>query len=291
MTSIYEKLFGKRGATVMANPAAEATLSLPDALAPYAEAIRATEQEIINAGFSPDQPLTVGGSQLGGLPWWPKSEPYPTGSSGAPLFLLAQIDLADLPALAPLPRSGLLQVFIGNDDLYGCNVDNVLAPTAFRCVLHRDTSAQRLTAFDALEKDWARQQMLPLDDPLIGRPLRFAPSRMPVDTSDYRFEALLPDIAASEELSELYFEWKLQELDISAIRLGGYPTFTQDDPRKWRTHENYKHYEAIGDFSLLTIDTTDGIMWGDSGAAQFLAQAADLERGDVARVVYNWDCL
>ena len=46
----------------------------------------------------------------------------------------------------------------------------------------------------------------------------------------------------------------------------------------------------IGDFALLTVGTTDGVMWGDSGVGQFLIHEDDLRRRDFSRVVYNWDC-
>lgn len=291
MTDIYKWLFGKRGKDAMTDVASVSTLSLPDVLAPYADAIRATELPILAAEYLAEPPGSRTASQLGGLPWWPKDMPYPVSPSGAPLFLLAQIDLAELPPFEPLPRHGLLQFFIANDDLYGCNLDNLLEAKGFRCVLHEDTRGPQLTDFAGLERAWADQQMLPLDAPLEARALRFMPARMPVDTSDYRFDRLLPEIAADETLTEAYFEWKTAELDIPAIRIGGYPTFTQDDPRTWRDHEKYGHHAAIGDFTLLTVDTTDGIMWGDSGAAQFLAHASDIAAGDVSKVVYNWDCL
>jgi uncharacterized protein YwqG len=38
------------------------------------------------------------------------------------------------------------------------------------------------------------------------------------------------------------------------------------------------------------VDTTDGVMWGDSGVAQFLMQEDDLRRLDFSKVHYNWDC-
>ena len=112
----------------------------------------------------------------------------------------------------------------------------------------------------------------------------FTLDQMVCDITDYRFAAMLPAIAADEELLTAYAEWTCDEAAVAAIRLGGYPTFTQQDPRSSPAHAN------LGDTSLLTLDTTAGIMWGDSGAAQFMMRQSDLEARDFSRVAYNWDC-
>jgi uncharacterized protein YwqG len=105
-----------------------------------------------------------------------------------------------------------------------------------------------------------------------------------VDITDYRFERLLPAIAADEDLLEAFADWTSEEAAVAAIRLGGYATFTQEDPR------TYAHFSGMGDTTLLTIDSTTGVMWGDAGAAQFLMHEEDLRRRDFSRVVYSWDC-
>ncbi len=48
-------------------------------------------------------------------------------------------------------------------------------------------------------------------------------------------------------------------------KIGGYPFFTQTDPREWE--EKYQQHDIL----LLQIDTDDSlnIMWGDSGVANF----------------------
>jgi uncharacterized protein YwqG len=43
---------------------------------------------------------------------------------------------------------------------------------------------------------------------------------------------------------------------------------------------------------LFQMDTDDevGIMWGDSGVANFFIIEEDLKNKDFSRVLYNWDC-
>lgn len=120
----------------------------------------------------------------------------------------------------------------------------------------------------------------PLEDPLTPIALTFRLSSMTVDSTDYRMEKLLPAIFRDGAKLDAYHD----KQQTPPIRLGGYPTFTQDDPRF------HSEPGAIGDFALLTVDTTDGIMWGDSGVGQFLIHEDDLRRRDFSRVVYNWDC-
>ena len=121
----------------------------------------------------------------------------------------------------------------------------------------------------------------PLEEPLQARSLVFQLDTMPVDRGDYRFATLLREIAADDHLTELYGEtfWA------PFMRLGGYPTFTQEDPRVDRSGP------ALGDVSLLTVDTWEGIMWGDSGVAQFFIHEHDLRSRNFSRVAYHWDCL
>ena len=69
-------------------------------------------------------------------------------------------------------------------------------------------------------------------------------------------------------------------------KIGGYPLFTQWDPREG-TNEDHK-------ILLLQIDTDQfngkEIIWGDSRVANFFITTHDLETLNFSRVLYNWDC-
>ena len=278
MTDIYKWLFGSRGRAAVSHPLPP----LPELLQPYAMAIGATIKPIIAATVIDGPPPGPGSSQLGGRPWWPKGQEFPRGPDGAPLYLLIQINCAELPPLEPFPQTGLLQLFIAPDDLFGANLDDPKAPTGFRCVYHEDLG--RPVDTTSAPRKLAAGSSLPLETPLKPKALTFQLDQMVADLTDYRFEQLLPAIVGDEGLMEAYAEWTSDEAAVSAIRLGGYPTFTQGDPREQAEHA------GIGETMLLTIDTTTGIMWGDAGVAQFFMHDADLRRRDFSRVVYNWDC-
>ena len=274
MVDIYKWLFGERGKAAI-NDLAEDASGL---LAPYLEDIAKTERPIIAMGFGDRIASPSIKSAVGGLPWWPAAETYPHDAKGNPLYLLMQINLAETPPLEPFPRSGLLQFFIAADDLYGCNLDDLRRPEGFRCAYHTDLKQPSLSDFSFLSRE--PKGYLPMEEPSQARALVFRVDRMPVDGTDYRFDKLLPEIAADDTLRDAYFDF----VSPPALRLGGYPTFTQMDPR------GYGVGKELGDFTLLTVDTTDGIMWGDSGVAQFFMHESDLKRRDFSKVVYNWDC-
>ncbi|SUC47704.1 Domain of uncharacterised function (DUF1963) [Providencia stuartii] len=68
-------------------------------------------------------------------------------------------------------------------------------------------------------------------------------------------------------------------------RIGGYPFFTQTDPREYR--------KEIQDYVLLLQIDSDyetGILWGDIGVGNFFIHPEDLKNKDFSKVVYNWDC-
>ena len=78
-------------------------------------------------------------SKFGRLPYWDESMEYPTDSNGNQLILLAQINFE----LTPIgddrfPDKGMLQFFIGTDDLIGCDFDYLTAQNGFRVVYHEN---------------------------------------------------------------------------------------------------------------------------------------------------------
>ena len=66
--------------------------------------------------------------------------------------------------------------------------------------------------------------------------------------------------------------------------LGGYPYFTQDDPRFSRPD-----YAACTRL-LFQMDSSEDILWGDMGVGNFFIAPEDLQQLDFSRVLYTWDC-
>jgi uncharacterized protein YwqG len=69
----------------------------------------------------------------------------------------------------------------------------------------------------------------------------------------------------------------------SGHRLGGYPFFTQEDPRM-----DSSNYDTL----LFQLDSDDeaAIQWGDMGICNFFIHSEKLIKAQFDDVLYNWDC-
>lgn len=229
------------------------------------------------------------GSRLGGPAWLAEGESWPSDPTGVPLEFLAQLDLEDCRSLDGYPRQGLLQFFIGRDDLYGANFDGDLLSGNYlvrhvvpdgRGGLH---APPPLTAVDGL----------PFSEfsPFGGGGVRENGLALEAEPIEDRIDQSVKQ--AEQRVYELY-----QHYDIAALEAwleqpeqerparhhtGGYPAFTQSDI-------SYQAAYADHDHVLLRVTSDDSIMWGDVGEAVFMIRSADLAAGDFAKVAYSWDC-
>lgn len=252
-------------------------------------------------------------SQIGGIGYLPMGETYPTKSDGTPLVLLAQInfkevskqvDISKLPH--PLPKQGILQIYIdGQDDLYGCDLDNYLPNEGYQVRFWQDDTL----AINYKEIKKACEQLkayLNLQDYYLPfninhqYTMSFELSSQSCDTNCYEYNHSAKNI---DELKECdvwnYLEEDLGMDDPDEVlyiydelagsgghQILGYPCFTQTDPREY--HKSLREH-----ILLLQIDTDDhenDIMWGDSGVGNFFIHPDDLARQDFSKLLYNWDC-
>ena len=72
----------------------------------------------------------------------------------------------------------------------------------------------------------------------------------------------------------------------SESKIGGYPYFTQDDPR----HEESKKTVLLFQLDSDDVDGEEAVMWGDCGICNFFISPEDLKKRDFSNVLYNWDC-
>ena len=86
-------------------------------------------------------------SKVGGTPYLPRGEAWPVCSYGAPMTFLAQIDCTQLKDLPDFPHAGLLQFFIGTDDVYGADFDDQIAQLGYQ-VFYRETVDPSVTVAD-----------------------------------------------------------------------------------------------------------------------------------------------
>ena len=71
--------------------------------------------------------------------------------------------------------------------------------------------------------------------------------------------------------------------------MGGYPFFTQIDPREGR--EDLEFLDTL----LFQLDSQmakegDLVLWGDCGVGNFFINQEDLKKKDFSNVMFTWDC-
>lgn len=243
-------------------------------------------------------PQGLTASKFGGLPYWNPAEPYPTDGGGNPCILLAQFDCQQLPPLEGFPRTGLLQFFVSNDGDYGLDFDNQMSQENWRVVYHP-------TVDESITQAMVEELQLPttssehdLELPFTGE---FHLEFELVDTwlgpcSHDDFQQELQKAIVATGLSQPPEGSSLYDIFCEDIYnqmadwneghwLGGYPCFTQDDPRFSRSD-----YAACTNL-LFQMDSSEDILWGDTGVGNFMIAPEDLLQLDFSRVLYNWDCL
>ncbi|MBR1735653.1 MAG: DUF1963 domain-containing protein, partial [Firmicutes bacterium] len=107
-----------------------------------------TEKRTSRTGFKinidwKNKPTSLTQSKFGGMPYWDKKMEYPKGSDGNKLYLLAQINFEEVPENDILPKKGILQFFLGDDDLYGCDFDEPMIQKNFRVVFHKEADNEK----------------------------------------------------------------------------------------------------------------------------------------------------
>lgn len=261
-------------------------------LEPYRAQLEASRRPLARISLQPMARDDLRASKLGGRPYWQGGKPEPIGSDGKPLYLLAQINFSEIPrTLAGFPSQGLLQFFIADNDHYGADFESGHGPEVlsvqrgFRVVYWPDIAAD--PADIPVPPQFHQSPMLP-HDPARPRRMRFETDEEKLSVSDYRFDKLLGGnayaaaeaFAASRKLdADNLFDALWQRNSGSGHKLGGYPYFTQEDPRIQGPME-----------LLLQLDSDDEMMWGDVGVGGFFIAPEDLAKADFSRVMYTWDC-
>lgn len=258
--------------------------------------------------------LSVYASKLGGLPYLPKAHPYPMGKSGAyenrPLRLLMQLNFSELPHVPDFPETGILQIFCSDDDdenVYGMDFDNGTNQNGFRVLYHKeilhDESLLR-TAEDMPVCDG--ESLFPFEGEYLLEASE--PEMCSISLDDYRGHVAMIDWCNSKrtkQISDFYELYSDESEDADALNevweqitemrsnsgthLGGYPYFTQQDPRDTG---KYSEYDTLLFQCDSEYDKEQGIdiLWGDMGVANFFIPGEKLRQLDFSDVLFNWDC-
>ena len=237
---------------------------------------------------------TIFSCKFGGSPYLPPDFEYPCfqkdNGESKPLRLLAQLNFEELPRLPDFPDKGILQFYIadGYDDVLGLDFDNPTSGKGFRVIYHenviRDESALQAPP-DFEDDEFPIQGEYTLDAKL---------SELPMNSNDFRFDEqfmevykrYIPTEKRFVNLPGSYSDKIYDFLGGWGHHIGGYPAFTQSDPRDAGGWEDYT-------ILLLQIDSDskdNSIMWGDCGVANFFISPECLKNRDFSNVLYNWDC-
>lgn len=208
-------------------------------------------------------------SKLGGCPYLEKKEDYPLSGDGRPMMFLAQINFDEMPPLEDFPRTGILQFYVADDDMYG--LDDVCTVRYIESYKKEEGSLLRENPYST---DY--QGYEPFSS--SGK-MTFTQRQMPVSSSVVKFDEMFEDVADAEEMDALY-----DVCDAADSRVGGYPYFVQNSPAYYD--------DGDCDVLLLQLDVDDdcGIMFGDSGNCTFLISREDLLKRDFSNVEYDWQC-
>lgn len=264
-----------------------------------AEVKRRTAAPCWKLTLQPEGPCGLLDSKVGGLPYWDPALPYPTDSQGNKMTLLAQLNFAQLGTEDPLPAQGLLQFFIGQDDVFGIDFDQPDSQKDFRVVYHPEPDpALTLEQIQAL--DLPTHVEADLCTPVIREAAFIAEKTVGyMGPGDCRFEALFreavravtgEDIGGKNEYQ--YFDkadrdYFYDQLSAAGHRLLGYPFFTQYDPREPEGPYDTLLFQLDSD---MAEDRKDLVLWGDCGVGNFFINREDLLRREFSRILYNWDC-
>ncbi len=228
-----------------------------------------------------DEEPSILDNKIGGLPYIPQGEEYPTDIEGNPLALLLQVNLKDIE-LDNYPTSGYLEIFTDKNLNYPCKY--------------------KVRYFES-DKEYKKDlPIVDLKHYLVKKTykikLKKSISYLPV--SDYRFylqmnmllswyvkDYSLDDI--NSYLYELDSNWldKYNLLtDNDSITIGGYPDFRGNDPRINRNDDK--------DECLFKIDSNydnDKVFIGKNGVLNAFINEYDLQEKLFENTLVDWESL
>lgn len=257
----------------------------------YRDKIEATIQPYIEIKLTDNDKPTWWQSKFGGLPYLPKGFEYPKSINGDYLYLLAQINFAEVPHLEGFPDKGILQFYIYDRKLWGFDMSNPTNQDYFRVLYFSDVNLNEdslITDFSFLKQ--SESYGIPVDGCCS---LEFEYKFEPVTAEDYQFNLFDIYDQKNESICEEYWD----KFCSDKHKLGGYANFTQEDPRVYYDKEDEPYIlllQIVSDY--VDLDTKRGkrkvidIIWGDAGIGNFFIKKSALKRLDFSNILYNWDC-
>lgn len=257
---------------------------------------------------SSSEAISLTDSKFGGYPYWISDMSYPVSSTGEKLYLLAQINFEQIESDNELlPKHGILQFFIRDDELCGANFDNPTKQENFRVIYHKKIkdplSIEELQKLEIPSNTTLefKNTMLPS---IYEDKINFTKTVDYISYNSDEFEEYV-----KEAMNNLYgwsigdslysefgregYNYLTEKFDSFSHKMLGCPAFTQSDPRldkkeipEGKKANTKQHYNIL----LFQMNSDGNIMWGDDGIANFFINSEALKNLDFSDVLYNWDC-
>ncbi|PZF74766.1 YwqG family protein [Taibaiella soli] len=249
---------------------------IPAFLAPFQSEIEKRKLDTIKIKATPlanGEKLAITQSKFLGQPYLPVGMDYPKGTDGKPLIMLAQINFAEAPALENYPAEGILQLFV-----HPTKWDEM---KDYKVLFHEAVTDNFQTNFGFLKPNLFDESPIECE-----HKLEFRKETEYGSVCDFRFDVTFGG-KSYDDYQETLPQAEMEELEnlfyITGHKIGGYASFTQEDPRS-------NDDKSKDDVLLLQVDSDRKIMFGDSGVANVFINIEDLKNKRFDKAYFNWDC-
>jgi len=257
----------------------------------YRDPLEKTLKEYVQITATPATTLPIDASKFGGIPYIPVGKEWPKDKEGKLYIFIAQINMNEVPPLEDFPKTGMLQFFVPDENVWGLNFDD-MHKSEYKVIYLETTSAK------------AQGLTLPVykTSMISGEfALTFNKTKSYISSQDFRLESIANDTDFLEKIG--YDEKNIIEETLGfpmgnniepKHQIGGYPYFTQWDPRDKKLKPDFSgDDESMLLFQMdsqMISGSKNEIMWGDLGVANFFITRKDLREKKFDRILYNWDC-
>ncbi len=207
----------------------------------------------------------VGGPNLG---------PAPVDAAGQPMRQLCTLYCSELPPIEGFPQKGILRFFLSDKEDLGLDSRSPTKQSWFRVLYQEEELLLPREAPPASAYFPIREQYF----------LQFSlEPQQPMSVCSWQYAKACSLLHVSED-DEQIMELLEKTFPAGGHRIGGYPKFTQDDPRRANTLQRF-------DTLLLQLDAKDPLVEiGDCGVLNFFIPKKNLKNLDFSEVLYWWDC-
>lgn len=237
---------------------------------------RETAKECYEINFIEGEPDILD-DKICGNPYIPIGEEYPKDKKGNNLLLLLQVNLKNIN-LDNFPKKGILEIFTS---------PNMISNLEYVVKLYEE-GKEYIKDLPKIDKSKYLCK--------VNNKIKLTKTEDYMSNMDYRYPETIikvlnkmtkenyKNVEEAEkklEINIFNFEKKIPKIDIS---LGGYPDFTQDDPRPFSDGKEECLFK-------LDSNARKDIRIGDSGILYCFISKKDLKDGNFDNVYLSWDCL